>query len=77
MNNVDSTIVSSLHKTDTDFFKHNNIPQNKINKYFYTDEIISEIYTSKLTKYKEIKNLDNKINKFLKQDIMYVWEWEI
>ena len=77
MNNVDSTIVSSLHKTDTDFFKHNNIPQNKINKYFYTDEIISEIYTSKLTKYKEIKKLDNKINKFLKQDIMYVWEWEI
>ena len=77
INNVDTSIVSSLHKTDKDFFAHNKISENSIKKYYYTDEIIKKIYTQKLIKYKEIKNLDNKINNFLKQEIMYVWEWEI
>jgi len=77
MKNVDSNIVSSLHQTDTDFFKHNNISENKVKKYYYTDEIIKELHTVKLEKYKDVKNLDTKIERFLKQDIMYIWEWEI
>jgi len=78
MNNIDLSISGSLHNTDTDFFEHNKISSfDKIKKYFYTDEIIKSLNTSKIEKYKSIKDLDKKIDKFLKQDIMYAWEWEI
>ncbi len=77
MNNVDPIITKSLHNTDSDFFKYNEIDENKIKKYYYNDEIISILYTSKLEKYKNIKNLKEKINNFLLRDIIYIWEWNI
>jgi hypothetical protein len=77
MNNVDENIISSLFKDDTEFFNFNEIDISKVKKYYYTDDIISKIYTSKLEKYNNVENLDEKIKKFLKQDIMYVWEWEV
>jgi hypothetical protein len=77
MENVDVSILKSLYETDIEFFKANNIPEFKIKKYFYSEEFIEKLNTLKLDKYKQIKNLKAKIKKFLTQEILYVWEWEI
>lgn len=77
MNNVDSSITSSLHKTDLDFFEYNKIPNQLVKKYYYDNNLIKELYTPKLEKYNNIKNLEEKIEKFLKQKELYAWEWNI
>jgi len=77
MKNVDPIIISSLYDTDTEFFKSNNIDEKLVKKYFYKGEIIEKLQTPKLEKYKDIKNLNIKINNFLTQDIIYTWELDI
>jgi hypothetical protein len=77
MKNVDPSILKSLYDTDKEFFKENGINKEKVKKYYYDEKIIKKLNTSDLEKYKDIKNLNDKITKFLKQKILYVWEWEI
>jgi len=75
MKNVDSQILGSLHNTENDFINSNSIP--KLNKYYYTDEIITSLKTPKLYKYKKITDLREKVNIFLKQDILFAWDIEL
>lgn len=75
MSKVEPKIIESLLNTEDDFKYHNSLPELK--KYYYTEEIITSLKTPKLAKYKKIKNLKEKIDKFLKQEILFAWEVEL
>ena len=75
MSKVEPKIVESLHNTEDDFLTSNSIP--KIKKYYYDEEIIWSLKTPKLAKYKKIPDLKEKINHFLRQDILFAWEVEL
>ncbi|MDD2870895.1 MAG: hypothetical protein PHS49_02795 [Candidatus Gracilibacteria bacterium] len=75
MSKVEPKIIESLHNTQNDFTTYNSLGELK--KYYYDEEIITSLKTPKLAKYKKIKNLKEKINTFLKQDILFAWEVEI
>lgn len=75
MGKVEPKILESLHNTENDFLIENWLPKTK--KYYYTDEIIEKLKTSKLSKYKKIPELKEKINHFLKQDILFAWETKL
>jgi len=72
MSKVEPKIIESLYNTEEDFITWNSIYE--IKKYYYNDDIIWNLKTPKLTKYKKIKNLNEKINSFLKQEILFAWE---
>jgi len=72
MSKVETKILESLHNTEDDFLTSNSI--SNIKKYYYSDEIIRSLKTPRLSKYKKIPNLKEKINTFLKQDILFAWE---
>ncbi len=72
MNKVDPSIINSLHEDETDFLKFNSI--NNIRKYYYNDEIIRNLHTPNLVKYRNINNLQEKISNFLKQKILFIYE---
>lgn len=75
MNKVDPKIIESLYNTEKDFTKSNWI--SNIQKYYYSDEVINNLKTNRLNKYKKIPKLKEKINSFLKQDILYAWKYEL
>ncbi len=75
MNKVEPNIIESLHNTTNDFITSNSL--SKIKKYYYSDEIILSLKTPKLSKYKKIPDLKEKINTFLKQDILFAREIEL
>ena len=75
MSKVEPKILESLYNTEDDFLTSNSI--SNIKKYYYSDEIIASLKTPKLSKYKKIPNLKEKINTFLKQDILFAWETKI
>ena len=75
MSKVEPKIIESLHNTEDDFLTSNSIW--KIKKHYYSDEIITSLKTPKLSKYKKIPELKEKINSFLKQDILFAWEVEL
>lgn len=75
MSKVEPKIIESLHNTESDFITSNSIWEVK--KYYYNDEIIWSLKTPKLAKYKKIPNLKEKINSFLKQNVLFAWEIEI
>lgn len=75
MSKVDPQIIDSLFNTENDFISQNSLP--KFIKYNYSDEIITSLKTPKLPKYKKIENLRDKINIFLKQEILFAWEIEL
>lgn len=75
MSKVEPKIIESLHNTENDFITNNSLP--KLKKYYYNEEIITSLKTPKLAKYKKIKNLKEKINTFLKQNILFAWEVEM
>ena len=75
MSKVEPKIIESLYNTEEDFLNSNWIW--KIKKYYYSDEIITSLKTPKLAKYKKIPDLKEKINTFLKQDILFAWEIEL
>jgi len=69
MSKVDPIIIESLYNTEKDFLIENWL--NKINKYYYPDDLILSLKTPKLDKYRKIDKL------FLKQDILFAWEVEL
>lgn len=75
MSKVEPKIIESLHNTQKDFTTYNSLWELK--KYYYDEEIITSLKTPKLAKYKKIKNLKEKINTFLKQEIVFAWEVEM
>ena len=74
MKNVDPQILESLHNTQKDFMMENNI--GDIKKYKYNMKIISSLHTPRLDKYKDLE-LEEKIENFLLQDIMFAWEMDL
>lgn len=75
MKNVDPTILESLHNTFKDFIMENNL--KKVIKHKYSNEIINELNTPTLDKYKNLADLEQKIYDFLDQDILFAWEYEL
>ena len=75
MSKVEPKIIESLHNTEYDFITDNSL--STIKKYYYSDEIITSLKTPKLSKYKKIPHIKEKINTFLKQDILFAWEIEL
>jgi len=75
MSKVEPKIIESLHNTENDFITDNSL--STIKKYYYSDEIITNLKTPKLSKYKKIPHIKEKINTFLKQDILFAWEIEL
>lgn len=75
MTKVEPQIIESLYNTENDFLSENSLWN--IIKYYYSDDIITSLKTPKLSKYKKIANLKEKINRFLKQDILFAWETEL
>ena len=71
MKNVDPIILESLHNTQRDFLWENWL--KTIQKYYYDDDIINNLHTPSLDKYKDLEWLKYKIQNFLKQNILYAW----
>ncbi len=75
MSKVEPKIIESLHNTENDFIISNSLWN--IKKYYYDDEIILDLKTPKLNKYKKIPEIVDKIEKFLLQKILFAWEIEL
>lgn len=74
MAKVDPKIIESLFNTENDFLVSNSLWT--IEKFYYSEEMITSLKTPKLTKYKKIPEIKEKINSFLKQEILFAWEKE-
>jgi hypothetical protein len=77
MKNVDPVILECLHQTENNFLENNWININKINynthMSSYWTNFLDKIMTWKLDKYKDIPWINEKIEKFLWQDILFAY----
>lgn len=74
MAKVDPIILECLHSTEEAFLNHVWINSSDIEKFYYSEEIIWDLKTWDLQKYKNIQDLKTKIRTFLMQQIMFAYK---